>query len=141
MAQNAYLTNLASEFYVISVLCRLGYDASLSLGNKKQVDITVVLAEGLARTIDVKAVAGKNDWFLGRALDHVAPNHFVVLVGYEGQFADATATPRVWVIPSSRLRRLAKTTPKGNVTYISRKAFLTRKHSYENAWHLLGQPA
>ena len=34
-----YNTNLASEFYVLSMLHRLGSDASLTLGNKKSVDI------------------------------------------------------------------------------------------------------
>ncbi len=37
-----YNTNLASEFYVLSMLHRLGADASLTLGNKKAVDIIVV---------------------------------------------------------------------------------------------------
>ena len=86
MAQKGYLTNIASEFYVISVLSRLGYDASLTLGNKKRVDIAVVLAEGKALTIDVKAVAGKMDWLLGNGELHEAANHFVVLVCYEPNF-------------------------------------------------------
>ena len=42
--QRGYNTNLASEFYVLSMLYRLGFDANLTLGNKKSVDITVVLA-------------------------------------------------------------------------------------------------
>ena len=37
-----YETNLASEFYILSVLHRLGVDATLTLGNKKSVDILVV---------------------------------------------------------------------------------------------------
>jgi hypothetical protein len=40
-----YNTNLASEFYVLSMLHRFGCDASLTLGNKKSVDIVVVPAE------------------------------------------------------------------------------------------------
>jgi hypothetical protein len=34
-----YNTNLAAEFYVLSLLHRLGADAALTLGNKKAVDI------------------------------------------------------------------------------------------------------
>lgn len=36
-----YNTNLAAEFYVLSMLYRLGADAALTLGNKKAVDIIV----------------------------------------------------------------------------------------------------
>ena len=51
-----YETNLASEFYVLSTLHRLGADASLTLGNKKSVDIVVVRKAGDAVTVDVKGV-------------------------------------------------------------------------------------
>ena len=34
-----YNTNMASEFYVLSMLHRIGVDAALTLGNKKAVDI------------------------------------------------------------------------------------------------------
>ena len=37
--QRGYNTNLASEFYVLSMLYRCGLDASLTLGNKKSVDV------------------------------------------------------------------------------------------------------
>src|SRR3954471_20641077 len=63
--QRGYNTNLASEFYVLSALYRLGMDANLTLGNKKSVDIAVVLGPGHAITVDVKAVAGKMDWLMG----------------------------------------------------------------------------
>ena len=36
-----YNTNLASEYYVLSMLYRLGFDAYLTLGNKKSVDIII----------------------------------------------------------------------------------------------------
>jgi hypothetical protein len=60
--QRGYATNLASEFYVLSALYRLGLDANLTLGNKKGIDIVVACGPGRAYTIEVKAVAGKNDW-------------------------------------------------------------------------------
>ncbi|MEP7311556.1 MAG: hypothetical protein ABI859_03150 [Pseudomonadota bacterium] len=65
MKRSGYNTNLASEFYVISLLHRLGADANLTLGNKKSVDIVVVRQAGDAATVDVKAVAGKHDWLVG----------------------------------------------------------------------------
>jgi hypothetical protein len=60
MGEVSYNTNLASEFYVMSVLYRLGMEPHLTLGNKKSVDIAVLRGPGKALTIDVKGVAGKN---------------------------------------------------------------------------------
>ena len=51
-----YNTNLASEFYVLSMLHRVGLNATLTLGNRKSVDIVVTLRIGTAITIDVKGV-------------------------------------------------------------------------------------
>jgi hypothetical protein len=45
------------------------------LGNKKSVDIAVVLGPGRAITVDVKAVAGKMDWLMGSSPDSPKPNH------------------------------------------------------------------
>ncbi len=44
--RNGYNTNLAAEFYVLSMLHRLGADANLTLGNKKSVDIAIVKDAG-----------------------------------------------------------------------------------------------
>jgi hypothetical protein len=43
---SGYNTNLAAGFQVLSVLQRLGAEATLSLTNKKTVDIVVVRKEG-----------------------------------------------------------------------------------------------
>ena len=139
MPQMGYATNLASEFHIMSVLYRLGFDASLTLGNKKAVDIVVVLDEGRAVTIDVKAVAGRDDWLLGNHDLSDAPGHFVVLVGYEGAFVDAARPPRVWVFPAAALRSFTGVAEGQGLRYVSRKRILERAAEYENAWHLLQQ--
>ena len=135
--RKGYDTNLASEFYVLSVLYRLGMDASLTLGNKKAVDITVVRSEGRAVTVDVKAVARKMDWLLGNTTPHSSTNHFVVLVSYEDAFSKVETLPRVWVLPSVELQQHIKIARNGKTHYIPRKAFLLAGKSFENAWHLL----
>ena len=65
----AYNTNLASEFYVMSVLCRLGLEANLTLGNKKAVDIVVVPYSRRCRDRRCEG-RGRQDrlagWFIGR---------------------------------------------------------------------------
>jgi hypothetical protein len=53
-----YDTNLAAEFHALSVLYRLGAEATLTLGNKKSVDIVVVRSAGDTITVDVKGIAG-----------------------------------------------------------------------------------
>ena len=58
MSTEKYNTNLAAEYYVLSVLHRLGADANLTLGNKKSVDVVVVRDAGDAATVDVKGLAG-----------------------------------------------------------------------------------
>ncbi len=137
MGQKGYLTNLASEFYVLSILYRLGHDASLTLGNRKAVDIAVILAEGRAITIDVKAVAAKMDWLFGNSPYHAASSHFVVLVSYEGMFAGIQTLPRVWVVPSGELQPFVKTSGNKKTQFVPRKWFLEGGERFENAWHLL----
>jgi hypothetical protein len=52
-----YDTNLASEYYVLACLHRLGIAAALTFGNKKGVDILVARESGDAVTVEVKGVA------------------------------------------------------------------------------------
>ena len=136
MAQG-YATNLASEFLVLSTLYRLGFDASLTLGNKKAVDIAVILDEGRAVTIDVKANAGKNDWLLGDGEVHSGPNHFFVLVSFENRFHAVEEVPRCWVFPADHLLQFVKTAGNGKTRYLSRRAILNEGGKYEGAWELL----
>ena len=71
-------TNLASEFYILSVLHRLGLNAALTLANKKAVDIVIARDAGDAITIDVKGAAGKTGFFVSNVISR--KNHFVVFV-------------------------------------------------------------
>ena len=57
-----YNTNLASEYYVLSMLYRKGLNAYLTLGNKKSVDIILEKRYGKIITLDVKGLAGKTCW-------------------------------------------------------------------------------
>lgn len=138
MKKNGYDTNLASEFYVISLFHRLGLDASLTLGNKKAVDIVVVRQAGSAATIDVKAVAGKFDWPMSNV--PVAPrvNHFVVLLTYDAKFGDLTYLPRAWVVPHAELLKLVKSAKApSKMKYLSRSDVLTKLAHYQDAWTLI----
>jgi hypothetical protein len=138
--QRGYNTNLASEFYVLSMLYRLGFDANLTLGNKKTVDIAVVLGPGRTITVDVKAVAAKMDWLMGSSPASAGPNHYVVLVSYEGRFGDAQHAPRCWVLRHDEVLPMVKTAGgKGRMRYLSRKLVLDKCGALESAWQRLGE--
>ena len=139
MAHEKYHTNLASEFYVMSVLSRLGLDANLTLGNQKAVDIVVARAAGDAVTIDVKAVVGKTDWLTGAAPLKPRERHFIVLLSYEGKFGDLERVPRAWIVPHAKFLPLVKASATGTMRYISRRRVIMELHNYENAWRLIDQ--
>ena len=134
--QKGYDSNLASEFWVLSCLHRLGKDATLSLGNKKTVDLQLIREDGMVVTIDVKASATKADWIAGKLVGDSTVRHFVVLVGYEGKIGDLEFTPRVWVVPYKELAQFVKTY-KGNTRCVRRSLIDQGASHFENAWPLL----
>jgi hypothetical protein len=135
--QRGYDTNLASEFYVLSALHRLGLDATLTLGNKKGVDLVVACGPGRAYTVEVKAVKGKNDWLVGSLGGTPRDHHFVVLVCYEGVFENPDSLPSVWVYPHVVLAPLVRVSKNGSAQYLSRKEIRETGGQYAQAWDLL----
>ena len=93
---------LASKFYVLSVLHRLGADATLTFSQTDNVDITVVLESGNALTVDVKTLTGPTVW---PVVDFRArTGHFLTFVWYPPG-TDANTPPVVYIVASERLRR------------------------------------
>jgi hypothetical protein len=131
-----YETNLASEFYVLATLYRLGADAALSLGNKKAIDITVLHEPGDTTTIDVKGVAGKHDWPADNIAGDVRANHFVVFVSFEGRFDDPKVVPSIWVVPHAEVGRFQKRYDGGRVNVSRSKVTKAGTHFRDN-WGLL----
>lgn len=130
-----YETGIAAEFFVLSCLHRLGLSATLTLGNKKSVDIVISYAEGRAVTVDVKGVAGKHDWPADNIPRVALGSHFLVLVSFEGRFADIRANPRVWVVPHGEVGKLVK--QYSGRRNIRRSELMKSVPDYENAWNLL----
>lgn len=130
-----YNTNLASEFYVLSMLYRLGIDASLTLGNKKAVDIIAVNKDGSTITIDVKGIAGKYDWPADNIRDFSKPSHFYALVCFEGKIADPSSLPNVWIIPANQLEQFLH---KFKIRVdIARVLVREKGKPFLHAWHLI----
>jgi len=130
-----YNTNLAAEFYVLSMLHRLGADAALTLGNKKAVDIIVVNENGTTITIDVKGLAGSYDWPADNIHSLQNPQHFYVLVSFEGKITDPQSIPSTWIIPSTEIDQFIH-------QFKTRKDVLRREvkdkgKQFLNAWSLI----
>jgi hypothetical protein len=91
---------LASKFYVLSVLHRLGADATLTFSQSDNVDITVVLESGNALTVDVKTLSGAREW---RVADFRARRgHFLTFVRYPAT-TDPNTPPDVYIVASQQL--------------------------------------
>jgi hypothetical protein len=133
--RHAYETNLASEFYVLAALYRIGADATLSLGNKKSVDITVIHEAGNTTTIDVKGVAGKWDWPADNIRQTVKGRHFLVFVSFEAKFSDPRALPSVWVVPHTEVGQFR--VPYKGRSNISRAMVIKSAERYRERWDLL----
>ena len=135
MSELSYNTNLASEFYVLSALHRLGVDAVLTLGNKKSVDLAVIRDAGDAITVDVKGLAGKTSWPVDNVKTARA-DHFLVFVCFLGKIADISVTPEVWIVPSTKVAPFVYNAPGGRK--VVQRSVLTRDAAkYRDAWALL----
>ena len=136
---SGYDVNLASEFYVLSCLHRLGLTANLTLGNKKGIDIVVARKAGDAVTVEVKGTAMKYDWVANNLYAQDPSRHFVVLVSFEGQMAQkAMPVPSVWVIPLPEIEPFRRKYAGGRMETISRAAVLKNGAAFKDAWDLIG---
>jgi hypothetical protein len=94
------------------MLHRLGYSATLTLGNRKAVDIVVVPRKGQPITVDVKGLAGTTGW----PVDNLRPGrkqHFIVFVCFLDRIADPGTLPEVYIVPSPKVRGLTYNAPGG----------------------------
>jgi hypothetical protein len=132
---SGYNTNLAAEFYVLSVLHRLGAEANLTLGNKKSVDIVVVHDAGDSVTVDVKGLAGTTGW----PIDNFRPKerHFVVLVCFLGKIDDPSVSPEVYVVPAKNVESLTYNAPGGTRRIIQFSRMRKEGATYRSAWKQL----
>jgi hypothetical protein len=127
-----YNTNLAAEFFVLSMLHRLGVDATLTLGNKKAVDIIVANITGTVTTIDVKGLAGRYDWPADNINIKVTRQHFYVLVSFEGKINDPLSLPSAWIIPAIEMAPFIKQFRNRKV--VSRALVKSGGEKYLHAW-------
>lgn len=131
-----YNTNLAAEYHVLSMLYRKEFNAYLTLGNKKAVDIILETKRGGLITVDVKGLAGTTNWPLDN-FRRAHKNHFIVLVSFRDRIRDHEIMPECWIVPSTKIRPLLYKNPKGNRQVLPRHTLIKEAPQYLNNWKLL----
>lgn len=130
-----YDTNLASEYYVLSMLYRLGIDAYLTLGSKKSVDI-LINKNGALKTVDVKGIKGVTWWPLDNFSNRKS-NHFLALVSYLNKIEDVSVIPEVYIVPAKDVDKLLWENPKKTRKGISLGNMRKTESKYRNKWSFL----
>lgn len=121
---------LASKFYVLSVLHRLGADATLTFSQSDNVDVTVILESGRALTVDVKTLTGPMEW---RIADFRArAGHFLTFVWYPDA-ANPNTPPVVYIVASEQLKQFLSTYQNENMSLDQ----LDREVRAREAWERL----
>ena len=120
MSEQSRKTNMASEFFALAQLYRMGLEPLLTLGNKKGVDIYIPQHGREMIAVEVKAVAKKMDWMFGdREFAH-APSKWVVLLCYNGAFESTESIPDAWIVPSADVAARLKVAGNGATRYLPR---------------------
>jgi hypothetical protein len=133
---STYNTNLAAEFHVLSVLHRLGMSATLTLGNKKSVDIVIARDAGDAFTVDVKGLAGTTNWPVDN-LKEGRKRHFIAFVSFLGKIGDPSVCPEVYIVPSEEVSAVVYQNPAGNRRVIQLGRARKVWARFSGAWELL----
>lgn len=134
-----YDTNLASEFYILSALYRKGFDAFITLGNKKSIDIIVKL-KNRQISIDVKGLQGKTNFPVDN-LDQVglSKEHFIVFISFLNHISDLNYIPEIYIVPSKQVSKLTYQNPKGNRRVVPLGTLRKKGHEFRDNWNILKQ--
>ena len=92
---------LAGEYYVASILSRLGYDIGITIGRAKAYDMTAIGPSGKTINIQVKSTYTYYDWLVKKFQPY--PN-FVVAFVRLGK--DITKLPELYFISASEANNI-----------------------------------
>lgn len=133
-----YNTNLASEYYVLATLYRLGFDAYITLGNKKGIDIILNLNDEKQLTIDVKGLQGTTLFPLDNVNEKAdKPHHFIVFLSFLNKMDEISVVPEMYVIPHKKIKDFLYQNPKGNRKGINLSMLRNSAKEYKNNWNQL----
>ncbi len=119
MENKGYNTNLASEYYVLSMLYRVGVNASITIGNKKSVDIMVEKGDKLL-TIDVKGLRDTSCFPIDN-LKNKKPNHYLAFVSYRNSINNPAVIPTVYIVPANELEKKHAKLGGKSIVYVNPK--------------------
>ena len=133
-----YNTNLASEYYVLAVLYRMGFDAYITLGNKKGIDIIINDNNQRQLTIDVKGLQGKTLFPLDNVKEEIEkPNHFIIFLSFLGKMSDPLALPEIYIVPHNEIKAIMYHNPGGNRKGMQLSDLRKTGDKYLNNWKQL----
>lgn len=133
-----YNTNLASEYYVLATLYRLGFDAYITLGNKKGIDIILNLNDEKQLTIDVKGLQGTTLFPLDNVNEKAdKPHHFIVFLSFLNKMDEISVVPEMFIIPHNKIKDFLYQNPKGNRKGINLSMLRNSATEYKNNWNQL----
>jgi hypothetical protein len=99
-------SNLAAEYYVASLLFRLGYVVTVTFGNTKEIDLIVYDPQTQKKaTIDVKGLKNMTDWIMPKSPSKRS-DHFYILVTFKNKFGSVDELPEVYTLPSEQVTKL-----------------------------------
>ena len=99
-------SNLAAEYYVASILFRLGYVVTVTFGNTKEIDLIVHDPQTHDTvTVDVKGLKNTTNWVMPKNPCQ-RPDHFYILVTFKNKFGDLDSVPEVYTLPSEEVTKL-----------------------------------
>ena len=94
--------SLAGEYYVVSILSRLGYDVGITVGRAKVFDMTAVAPSGKEINIQVKSNYGYYDWLV-KGNFSASSNSVVALVRPR---KDPTQEPELYFLLGKKANKL-----------------------------------
>jgi len=121
---------LAAKFFVLSVLHRMGVEATLTFSQSDNVDITVVLESGHVLTVDVKTLNGTKEWVITPF--RATSGHYLVFVWYPPS-EEPTTQPTAFIVASQRLQQLLGRKQDRSVSV----DVLARELAAQDAWREL----
>lgn len=94
---------LAGEYYVASILSRLGYDIGITIGRAKVLDMVAVGYGGKTINIQVKSTY-YYDWLVSHQFDNSLTSVIALVRFYE----DATQKPELYFVPGQEANKVIK---------------------------------
>ena len=135
-SQKSHITGMAGEFFVMEKLFRLGHEASITLGNAKNIDIFCKAPSDKLYEVSVKAIRGGGKWGIGTT-DYSKHTDLVFVLLHYKNFEDISALPEIWVIPAKDAEKLKNPWFESYAIYCSNKEHREKIDKYRNAWHYL----